>query len=116
MDNLQDIEVRREAILREMLSIRAMRRGTLNEQYFKVAVRGGRGEAIRGPYFVLSRREGDKTVSRRVRPEELERVREGLAAHKRLKELCREFEELTERMGTLAQNTGEDKKKARRRR
>jgi len=116
MHSLQEIEARREAILREMLSIRALRRGTLNEQYFKVAVRGGKGETLRGPYFVLSRREGDKTVSRRVRAEELERVREDLEAHKRLKELCREFEELTEQLGTLAQNTGEDKKKARRRR
>ena len=58
MNNLREIEDRREAILQEMLSIRAVRRGTLNEQYFKVAVRGGKGEELRGPYFVLSRRVG----------------------------------------------------------
>lgn len=116
MHSIQEIEARRSAILQEMLSIRTVRRGTLNEQYFKVAVRGGKGVALRGPYFVLSRREGDKTVSRRVRAEELEQVREGLAAHKQLKELCREFEELTERLGALTQNAGEDKKKARKRR
>ena len=116
MHNLREIEARREAILREMLSIQVVRRGTLNEQYFKAPSHGGKDGALRGPYFVLSRREGDKTVSRRVRPEELERVREGLAAHKRLKELFREFEELTERLGALAQNPGEDKKKARKRR
>ena len=71
MHKVQEIEARREAILQEMRFIRKVRRGTLNEQFFKVAAHGGKGEELLGPYFVLSRREGDKTVSRRVRAEEL---------------------------------------------
>jgi hypothetical protein len=102
MDTVQELETRRNGILKEMRSIRSMRRGTINEQYFKTRLKGRKGIAHQGPYYVLSRREGQKTVSNRLRSEaELEEARRDVAEYKRFLGLCQEFERLTARLGEL---------------
>jgi hypothetical protein len=99
---IQELEVRRNAILEEMRSIRSMRRGTINEQHFKIRLKGRKGIVLQGPYYVLSRREGEKTASRRLRsPAELEQARKDVAQYKRFMGLCQEFERLTARLGEL---------------
>jgi hypothetical protein len=100
MDTIQQLEARRNAILEQMRSIRSMRRGTINEQYFKTRLKGTRGVVQRGPYYVLSRREGEKTVSKRLRSVgELEQAQKDVAEYKRFLGLCQEFERLTARLG-----------------
>jgi len=102
MDTVQQLEVRRNALLEEMRSIRSMRRGTINEQYFRTRLKGRKGVVRQGPYYVLSRREVDKTVSRRLRSAaDLERARKDVAEYKRFMGLCQEFERLTARLGEL---------------
>jgi hypothetical protein len=101
MDTLQQVEARRNAILEEMRSIRSMRRGTINEQYFKARLKGRKGIVRQGPYYVLSKREGEKTVSRRLRVAELQQVQKDVAEYKRFLGLCQEFERLTARLGEL---------------
>lgn len=116
MRTIQEIEARREKIAKEMCSIRSMRRGTINEQFLKVRQGAGKEPAVRGPYYVLSRYEGKRTVSERLRSaEELEQARRDVAGHKRFVALCKEFEELTERMGQLEreQNLHQEEKKRR---
>jgi hypothetical protein len=114
MQTIPQIESQRDQVLQQMRSIRSMKRGTINEQYLKVPQKGGK-PALRGPYYVLSRREGNKTVSERLTsPMQVEQTKTDVAAHRRFVELCKEFETLTERMGMLlhreAEGYGEKKR------
>jgi hypothetical protein len=117
MDTIQQLEAQRNAILEEMRSIRSMRRGTINEQYFKTRLKGRRGMVHQGPYYVLSRRGEEKTVSRRLRSAgELEEARKDVAGYKRFLGLCQEFERLTAHLGELErgeQGLGQEKKRFR---
>ena len=117
MDTVQQLEGQRNAILEEMRSIRSMRRGTINEQYFQVRLKGTKGMVDQGPYYVLSKREGQKTVSRRLRSAvELEQAQKDVAEYKRFLGLCQEFERLTARLGELERSEpglGQEKKRFR---
>ena len=102
MNTVQQLEARRNAILEEMRSIRSMRRGTITEQYFKARLKGRKGIVRQGPYYVMSRREADKTVSKRIRSvAELEQAKKDVGEYKRFLRLCQEFERLTSRLGEL---------------
>ena len=114
MSNVTELELRRDAILQEMRTIRAMKRGTINEQFLKVYQRGLKSSVARGPYFVFSRYEAKagKTKSRRLTSvEELEQMRKDIAAYQRWVALCREFEGLTERLGELERSVPEHEAK-----
>ena len=103
------IELKRRGVVDQMLRLGAMRRGTLNEQYLSVARKGAAPPASHGPYYVLSRKESGKTVSRRIRAQEVERVRGEIACHRRFMELCREFVELSEQLGEAERSVPEPK-------
>jgi Family of unknown function (DUF6788) len=108
MNPIQAIETRRNAILEEIRSIRSMKRGTINEQYFKGYLKGKKGAVTRGPYYVLSRREGARTVSQRlVSPQELQGAQQDVASYRRFVLLCREFEQLTEKLGELERHASD---------
>lgn len=113
MDTVQELEARRLALLEEFGSFRSMRRGTINEQFFDVRLKGQAKTVRRGPYYVLSRREGDKTVSQRLTTSEaLAQARKETEAHKRFHALCREFEEVIEKLGEMERSTGQEKKRS----
>src|SRR5512139_1222514 len=117
MTLIQEIEARRNAILEEFRSLRSMKRGTINEQYFKGYLKGKKGIVTRGPYYVLSKREGAKTVSQRlVSPQELQGAQQDVAAYRRFVLLCREFEQLTEKLGELERQTSDLTEEKKRRR
>ena len=102
MSTIRKIEKAREAILSEMKSIRSMRKGSLTEQFLKVRHKGKSDPVLRGPYFVFTRKEGKKTVGYRLRTEaEKEAVGQDVSAHKRFVDLCKQYVELTEKLGEL---------------
>ena len=107
MNEINQIKKRRDAILEQMQGIRSMERGSITEQYLKVAHKGKKEPVRKGPYYVLSRREGKKTVGYRLKtPEELARAQRDVETHKEFRKLCRQFEELTEQLGRLSRDEG----------
>ena len=108
METIKQIQARRDAILKQMQDIRSMERGSITEQYLKVPHKGKSTPVLRGPYYVISRSEGKRTVGYRLKtPEELERAQRDVEAHKEFKKLCREFEQLTEQLGKLERELDE---------
>ncbi len=114
MDTVQQLERRRRAVLKEMDSIRSMRRGTVTEQYLKVPHKGQAAPSLCGPYYVRTTKRAGKTVSQRVPAGQVEQARADVAAHRRFVELCRQFEQLTEQLGQLERaggGPGQEKKR-----
>ena len=90
MDTIKQVEAQREAVLKQMRAIRSMERGSITEQFLKVPHKGKKEPVLRGPYYVITRREGNKTVGYRLKAEDLERARGDVEAHK--KELSDDLE------------------------
>jgi hypothetical protein len=100
------LEAKRKRTVEKMLAIRSLRRGTLNEQYVDRTRDGKPSGEVRGPYYVLSRRERGKTVSIRVSKEEVEQVRADLDRYDVFVSLCEEFIETTERLAQAQREQG----------
>ena len=117
MSTIKEIEARREVILDQMRAIRSMERGTINEHYVGVKHKGKKEPVARGPYYVISRRENNRTVGYHLKgKKELERVRRDVESRKRFVALCREFEQLTQRLGEIERaDKGDEVEKKRRR-
>lgn len=116
MDTVQELERRRNDVLERMRAIRSVRRGTVNEQYLNVRHKGQSQPGRCGPYYVLSRKEGGRTVSQRLPAAQVEQVRGDVAAHRRFVELCQEYERLTEQLGQVERaggGQGQEKKRLR---
>lgn len=105
MDHKDSLEAKREDILQQMASIRRMRRGTVNEQYFEVRQKDG-SVSRRGPYFLYSRTEKGKSFSQRVTLEEADRYREET-------ENCRRFKELSSRCVMICEELAEAEEESR---
>ena len=102
----QELEAKREALVHQMLAIRCMRRGALSEQYVARTRKGKPTGEYRGPYYVLSRRQGGRTVSQRIDPGEVEQVREDLDHYEAFMQLCDEFAEVTQQLGQHERRQG----------
>jgi len=112
MDPLHQLEAQRLAILDSLKSIRSLRRGSITEQFFPVRRQGQQHTVRRGPYYVFTRHQGSQTVSQRLTtPEALQQAREDVEAFKHFQALCRDFEQLTEKLGGLERETVQKKKR-----
>jgi hypothetical protein len=59
------LEQQRQGLLRQLAGLPQLRRGSLTEQFLMVKHADG-SEVKRGPYPLLTRKEGQKTVSKRL--------------------------------------------------
>ena len=114
MKEISEIESRRREILREVGKMRSMRKGSVTEQFLRVPQKG-KESAIRGPYYTYTKKEKGKTVGRRLKSTEVERFKDDVAAFHRFHMLCREYAELTERLGDMEGTAGDGEEKKRRR-
>jgi hypothetical protein len=100
MNTRAELEARRESLLCQMRLIQSMKRGTLSIRTEKIHLKGEKEPVLRGPYPLFVRREGKRTVGRRLRsPQEVAQVREDIAAYERFWALCTEYAEVTEQLG-----------------
>lgn len=100
--NRSALEQRRSQILEAMRSIRAMRPGVVSEQYLKVPQKGKAQAALRGPYYLWQYYDKGKPVRQRLTSaHEVAVARQEVENYRRFTQLCKEFEELTRRLGEL---------------
>lgn len=113
MDEIEKLERRRMEIIRQISSIGTMRKGSVTEQYLKVAHKGKKEPVLRGPYFLYSRKEKGKTVGRRLTKEEAGPFRREVEAFHRFQSLARQYAEISERMADLGEGSVWEKKRPR---
>ena len=107
---MQDHQKQRKALLEEMSRIERMQRGRLTEEYRQREVDGELRES--GPYFKHQVWCEGKNVSRRVKADEAQQLREDIAGLDRFKDLSAQYIEATVAM-TEEASEGEGKKNSR---
>ena len=117
MKDIQELEGRREQILTEIRNIRAMRKGSVTEQFITGKRKGGIAPVVNGPYFLYTRKVKGKSVGKRLSAERAERYREEVEAYHHFQSLCDEYVVITERLGELERGSaeGSQEKKLRKR-
>jgi hypothetical protein len=107
MEHIQVLEQRREQILQKMREIRAMRKGSVNQQWINVPRKHGT-PVLRGPYSLYTYKEKGKTVGRRLNDKEAKRVSEEVEAYHQFQALCVEYAEVTQQLGEAEQESKEE--------
>lgn len=113
--NWTAMESRREQILEEMRSLRAMRPGAVSEQYLKVSKKGQAEPGVLGPYFLWQYYlEGKPVRQRLTTAQEVDRAKQEVENYKRFKMLCEEFVTLTQALGAHKEELEAQKKSPKR--
>ena len=101
----QTLERRQHEILSELSTLRAMKKGTVTHQRMRIR-RRPKGEAVCGPYPVLTWKEAGQTHSLRLKaPDEVAWAEQAIGNYRRFAALCREYEHLGE-LRALGQRPG----------
>ena len=106
MSTIGAVEQQREDVLEQMSTIRSMERASRSEQMLEVKHKGVEEPVLRGPYYVLVRREDGRSRSRRVPKDEVAQVKQDVANCQRFRALAREYEKLTEELSRLERESG----------
>jgi len=106
---MKNLQSKRKALLSEMGTIDRMHRGRLTEEYRERRVDG---EVRRlGPYYKYQVWQDGRNQSRRVKPEEVDRLREGIEGLDRFKELSQQYIDATIAMNEQTHEHSQDSKK-----
>lgn len=109
MKKVEELETLREKILKKISEIKAMRKGSVIEQYLKVNQKDQEEPALRGPYYLYSRKEKGKTVGRRLKKSEVARFQQEVDNFHCFQRLCDEYEQTTEELGDIEREINEER-------
>lgn len=100
---------RQDAIARELSEIRFMHKGTISQQRVARTRGGVQTGALRGPYPLLTWKEHGKTRSLRLKSQdEAAWAEQAVNNHRRFAALCREYEDVSQRIALELRLTSED--------
>jgi hypothetical protein len=104
------LEMRRQALLQQLAGFQQLRRGSLTDQFLLVKRKDG-SKVKRGPYPLLTRKEGQKTISRRLSdPELVSLYRQQIQAMRQFETVVDQLVRVGEQLGDLAVAEVEQKK------
>jgi hypothetical protein len=107
------LEQHRKTLLDQLAGLQQLRRGSLTEQYLLVKHRDG-SKVKRGPYPLLTRKEGQKTVSVRLtEPELVPLYRQQIQAMRQFETIVEGLVRIGEELSDLAIHEQTQKKTAR---
>lgn len=110
MPTLEELVRQREPLVRELIELVEIRRGSVVEQFVEVTLQDG-SSSRRGPYPLYSFKEKGKTVSRRLTSaEEAATYRRQIAAFRRFQELTAQLVDVGERISDCVVAEGPGKK------
>lgn len=106
--NTNNYQAKRKELLDRMEGIDRMHEGRLSEEYRERVVDG---RTLRnGPYYKHQQWKDGKNVSRRVKADEAERLREGIEGMDQFKRLCEDYARTTVAMTERMEGQSEAKK------
>jgi hypothetical protein len=94
------LEQQRQGLLRQLSDLRALRRGSLTEQFLTVKHADG-SKVRRGPYPLLTRKEAQKTVSLRIHDPAL------VPFYRRQIQAMRQFESVVDQLARVGEQLGD---------
>ena len=110
MPTLEELIRQREPLVKELIELMEIRRGSVVEQFVEVTLQDG-SKSRRGPYPLYSYKEKGKTVSRRLTSaQEAAMYRRQIAAFRRFQELAAQLVEVGERISDCVAAEGGEKK------
>jgi hypothetical protein len=98
--NYSNLEQQRQGLLRQLADLRELRRGSLTEQFLTVKHADG-SKVRRGPYPLLTRKQGPKTVSLRLSDPAL------VPVYRHQIQTMREFERVVDQLIHVGEELGD---------
>ena len=100
--DVPNLEHQRQALLRQLSGLAQLRRGSLTEQFLLVKRKDG-SRVKRGPYPLLTRKQGSKTVSRRLTdPQLVPLYRQQIQARRQFETVVDQLVRVGEQLSDLA--------------
>jgi hypothetical protein len=113
METIEQLESKRQKILQELGELRAIRRGTISQQFVDTIDKEGRPKR-RGPYFLHTYKDKGKTISRRLTStRQVERCQAQIEAYRRYEQLTTQLLEIGEQISNLTLSGEVEKKTSR---
>jgi hypothetical protein len=107
-----NLELKRQQLLEQLSAFHQLRRGSLTEQFLTVKRKDG-SRVKRGPYPLLTRKEGQKSVSLRVRdPQLVPLYRQQIQAMRQFESVVDQLVRVGEQLSDLAVAEATQKKTA----